>query len=326
MANENRRKRRAKPKKPSRKKTVETSSTESLEIAGEKEQAPLQSEGPLQVEVQSEPLEPKPEPVEPESQPAPIAIQTAEAMASMSAQNLYHLSLVCFAISLVLFVSTYNMIANNGGTAVVFGGINAVASVPQAPTECPVVEVSSPTIAEVEHNELLVGYKILHHTLKKESQLKFLHWLRDATFRGPKGSLKSALTTVYKTSTTRFKELEHLFVDESPIIRLKDAPKSAIGDSIQDDVEKTSTGELVPLPFSSSSPSSVPHLQWGVRFVLIQAQATRMVVALSTSLMKFETNPGRKQWLTQLADEFEGIRETLVECILLNLGEGSWKE
>eukprot|EP00531_Pseudo-nitzschia_arenysensis_P019206 CAMPEP_0116135656 /NCGR_PEP_ID=MMETSP0329-20121206/11306_1 /TAXON_ID=697910 /ORGANISM="Pseudo-nitzschia arenysensis, Strain B593" /LENGTH=324 /DNA_ID=CAMNT_0003630469 /DNA_START=98 /DNA_END=1072 /DNA_ORIENTATION=- len=324
MANKNRRKRRAKPKKSSRKKTVETSSTESMEIAEEKAQVELQPEEPQQVEEKPEPPEPKPEPVEPEPQLAPIATGTTEAMASMSAQNLYHLSLVCFAMSLVLFASTYSMIANNGGTAVVFGGTNTVPSSPLVPPECPVVEVSSPTIAQVEHNELLVGYKILHHTLKKESQLKYLHWLRDATFRGPKGSLKSALTTVYKTSTTRFKELEDLFVDESPTIRLEDTPKSAMGDSIQDDVEKTSTGELVPLPFSSSS--SVPHLQWGVRFVLIQAQATRMVVALSTSLMKFETNPERKQWLTELADEFEGIRETLVECILLNLGEGSWKE
>ena len=213
------------------------------------------------------------------------------------------------------------MIANNGGTTTLFGSTSIVVST--VPPECP---VPFPTIAEIEHNELLVGYKILHHTLKKESQLKYLHWLRDATFRGPKGSLKSTLTTVYQTSQMRFRELEHLFIDESPTIRLKDAPKSAMGDSIQDEVEKTSAKELVPLPFSSSQIPSLPHLQWGVRFVLIQAQATRMVVGLATSLLKFETNPERKHWLKKLADEYEGMRETIVECILLTVGEDSWKE
>mmetsp|Transcript_16617 Transcript_16617/g.41636 ORF Transcript_16617/g.41636 Transcript_16617/m.41636 type:complete len:320 (+) Transcript_16617:204-1163(+) len=319
MAFKNRRKRRSKAKSKSpRKKTgeIEISPTLSLEVDEEKE--------PVEPQFEESQLE-ESQPEEPEPEPPSTATPTTEALASMSAQNLYHLSLVCFAISFVLFVSTYNMIANNGGTIALLGG-NATSIKTTLPAKCPVVEVPSPSVADVEHDELLIGYKILHHTLKKESQLKYLHWLRDATFRGPKGSLKSAVTTVYKTSKTRFHELEQLFVDESPTIRLKDAPKSAMGDSIQDDVEQTSTGELVPLPFSSLSPSSPKHLQWGVRFVLIQAQATRMVVALSTSLMKFETSPERKQWLSQLADEFEGIRETLVENILLNLGEGSWKE
>lgn len=191
--------------------------------------------------------------------------------------------------------------------------------------------------------DLLVGYKILHDTLRKESQLKYLHWLRDATFNGPKGSLKTIMTRIYTTSQKLSGELEDLWEEYQPRILIEQAPVSPMGDSIQADVEKSSTSELVPLPSlplllftastasssaasSSSSDSDLQRLQWGIRFVFIQAQATRMVVALSTSLKKFETNQQRKQWLTELAKEFESIRESLVEYVLRNLDEGAWKD
>lgn len=261
---------------------------------------------------------------------------TADSVTSMKSQNLYHLSLVCFSFSLILFVSTYNLIANHGGAAAVldFDATTAV----REPMECFPRGGGPPTSTKTKndkkhndfHGELLIGYNILHHTLYKESQLKYLHWLRDATFRGPKGSLKSVLTTIYSTSQARTAELETLMEHHSPAIILTEAPKSAMGDSIQEDVEKSSTQELVPLPFVSSSmggassKSNQKHLQWGIRFVFIQAQATRMVVALATSLRKFEENEERKQWLTDIASEYESIRETLVECVLSNLGKESW--
>jgi hypothetical protein len=253
-------------------------------------------------------------------------------LTSINAQNLFNLSLVCFSISLILFVSTYSMITNNGDGAALFGSIATTT----AATITTVPNNNNKNNVE-QHGELLVGYKILHHTLKKESQLKYLHWLRDATFRGPKGSLKTLLTTIYTTSQTRTNELEQNLFGLYPVVALHETPASAMGDSIQDDVEKSSTAELIPLPSlssssSSSSPSSssktntTPYLEWGVRFVFIQAQATRMVVALATSLKKFEQNAERKQWLTELADEYEAIRESLVDNMLLNLGNGSWTE
>ena len=310
MVSKNRRRHRAKPKNSSEKKTAEFSSTGSDKV---KPPEPSPEESQLLSESRTESQTPTPTP--PDSNATP----TTDALASMNAQNLYNLSLVCFSISLILFVSTYNMIVNNGGTSAVFGVTIPVVSTPAlAPAEYPMAEApsqSSNKVTSTEHDQLLVGYKILHHTLKKESQLKYLHWLRDATFRGPRGSLKTVMTTVYQTSQTRTRELEQLFVDQSPRILLKDAPESAMGDSIQGDVEKTSTRELAPLPFSSSL-SSWPHLEWNIRFLFIQAQATRMVVALSTSLLKFEANEERKLWLVQLADEFEEIRETLVESML----------
>jgi len=199
---------------------------------------------------------------------------------------------MCFSLSLILFVATYNIVA--------YG-----------------VDIDSRQTIESSNQELLVGYKMLHHTLKKEAQLKYLHWLREATFRGPKGSLKSVMTTIYKTSKSRKGELEALWKEYEPIILLQDAPYSAMSDSIQDDVEKASLGELIRLP--SIKKKGVPRLEWGVRFMFIQAQATRIIVALSTSLKKLEENEERKQWLTNLADEYEGIRESVVDFIVLNL-------
>ena len=226
------------------------------------------------------------------------------------------MSLMCFSFSLILFVTTYNLIVTSCPTT------------PLGDEACPPSGSIPVTEGEdIRHKELLVGYSILQDTLKKESQLKYLHWLQGATFRGPKGSLKTILTTIYRTSKTRKTELDGLFLDHEPLIDLKVAPKSAMGDSIQKDVEKSSAGELVTFPsLPSGDRSSNEVLKWGIRFALIQAQATRMVVALSTSLTKFEENEVRKQWLSELAKEFEAIRESIVDSILENLGDESFKD
>eukprot|EP00532_Pseudo-nitzschia_australis_P000187 CAMPEP_0168196564 /NCGR_PEP_ID=MMETSP0139_2-20121125/20591_1 /TAXON_ID=44445 /ORGANISM="Pseudo-nitzschia australis, Strain 10249 10 AB" /LENGTH=163 /DNA_ID=CAMNT_0008120763 /DNA_START=213 /DNA_END=704 /DNA_ORIENTATION=+ len=140
------------------------------------------------------------------------------------------------------------------------------------------------------------------------------------------------MTDIYEISHKRVRELERRLFKEQPAIRIREAPVSAIGDSIQNDVEASSTAELVPLPslFTSSnlpsasslSSTSLPLSEWGIRFLLIQAQATRMVVGLSTSLRKLEQNTARKEWLTTLAAEYEAIREDLVECLAFHLGGG----
>mmetsp|Transcript_19553 Transcript_19553/g.45572 ORF Transcript_19553/g.45572 Transcript_19553/m.45572 type:complete len:269 (+) Transcript_19553:226-1032(+) len=257
------------------------------------------------------------------------SISSKEALTSMKAKNLYHLSLVCFSFSLLLFVGTYNLIATSCLTATV-APLGDDSCLPHGPIP------GSNDGDDDRHKELLIGYSILHDTLKKESQLRYLHWLQGATFRGPKGSLKTILTKTYRTSQTRRTELTGLFRDQEPVIELRDAPNSAMGDSIQKDVEKSSAGELVTFPSllppsgdrssSSSSSSSNGVVKWGIRFALIQAQATRMVVALSTSLMRFEENEVRKRWLSELAEEFEAIRESIVDSILENLGDQSFED
>jgi hypothetical protein len=49
-----------------------------------------------------------------------------------------------------------------------------------------------------------------------------------------------------------------------------------------------------------------------VRFVLIQAQATRMVAAMAKATARFDPNPERKAWLQRLAREYEGYRGDLI--------------
>ena len=212
---------------------------------------------------------------------------------------LFCLSLLFFSLSLLSFA----------GTLVQRNRVESCAESGASASSCACLVGPPPPSS---HTELLVGYKILHHTLSKESQLKYLHWLRGATLRGPEGSLKAIMSVIYETSGDRLSELEDLFRDEHPAISIGEAPVSAIGDSIQNEVEASSTAELVPLPFLSPTAS---REEWGVRFLLVQAQATRMVVALATSLRKLEKSEARKQWLAGLAAEYEAIREDLVECV-----------
>lgn len=290
---------------------------------------------------------------------------SSSSSSSRSSKTLFSLSLLLFSLSLLSFAGTF--VRHHGITTMTTTSSNSAAIAcscsclePTGDADVGVgvdvdVAVKLPSSSSSsassrkqkhddhndDHNEMLIGYKILHHTLKKESQLRFLHWLRDATFRGPRGSLKVLMTTIYETSHRRKRELERLLREETPRLRLKDAPFSAMGDSIQNDVEASSTVELVPMPFGSASssssstapPSSLVPIspspspsgvvsEWGVRFLLIQGQATRMVVALSTSLLKFDPSPERREWLTALADEYEAIREDLVECLGYGIGIG----
>ena len=171
-----------------------------------------------------------------------------------------------------------------------------------------------------EYKETLIGYKILHHTLEKESQLKYLHWLRYVTFRGPEDEVKEIMTTIYNTSKKRMIELERLWkIPYDPIIQIENTPISLIGDSIQADVEYSSTIEMlsISMPSSSSSSSTTksPWKTWDIRFFFIQAQATRMVSGVATSIRKFERNDERRKWLIELAEEYENIREDLVSLM-----------
>jgi hypothetical protein len=54
---------------------------------------------------------------------------------------------------------------------------------------------------------------------------------------------------------------------------------------------------------------------FGIRFILLQAQATRMVAAIAMAAAELEPNPRRKKWLTDLAAEYEAIRDELVVIV-----------
>ena len=150
-----------------------------------------------------------------------------------------------------------------------------------------------------------------------------MHWLRYVTFRGPEDEVKEIMTTIYNTSKKRMIELERLWkIPYDPIIQIENTPISLIGDSIQADVEYSSTIEMLSISMLSSSSSSSststtksPWKTWDIRFFLIQAQATRMVSGVATSIRKFERNDERRKWLIELAEEYEKIREDLVSLM-----------
>jgi hypothetical protein len=155
-----------------------------------------------------------------------------------------------------------------------------------------------------DHGDLLIGHQILHHTLGKESQLKFLGWVRQATFRGPSGDLERLLTRIHQTSARRGQELERLWKLDPPI-NLAEAPISKIGDAIQDSAENRGTVEMIK-----------PHGDtWNVRFYFLQAQATRMVAAIAFSAASMDPNVERRNFLQQLSKEYEDLRNELVEAV-----------
>jgi len=158
------------------------------------------------------------------------------------------------------------------------------------------------------HDNILIGYKILHHTLAKESDLKFLKAMRKATFRAPSDGLDRLLSKIATTSSTRGRELEKLWQQQLPTIDISSAPTSDIGQAIQDTAEFMGTKEMI-----SFSAANI----WSARFWFLQAQATRMIAAIARSLSKRDPNQIRRQWLRQLALEFEYIRDQVVEAVIV---------
>ena len=229
-----------------------------------------------------------------------------------STTSLFRLSVLLFLLSFVLFAATiFTRINHNTGCH----SNNNVS--------CSLLSIQNNKDDDYEeqklqeYKETLIGYKILHHTLEKESQLKYLHWLRYVTFRGPEDEVKEIMTTIYNTSKKRTTELERLWkIPYDPIIQIEKTPISLIGDSIQADVEYSSTIEMLSISMlSSSSTTSTtksPWKTWDIRFFFLQAQATRMVSGVATSIRKFERNDERRKWLIELAEEYENIREDLV--------------
>ena len=234
-----------------------------------------------------------------------------------STTSLFRLSVLLFLLSFVLFAATIFTRINHT-TGYCHSNNNA---------SCSLLSVQNNKDDDYEeqklqeYKETLIGYQILHHTLEKESQLKYLHWLRYVTFRGPEEELKEIMTTIYNTSKKRTTELERLWkIPYDPIIQIENTPISLIGDSIQADVEYSSTIEMLSISMLSSSSSSSsttksPWKTWDIRFFLIQAQATRMVSGVATSIRKFERNDERRKWLIELAEEYENIREDLVSLM-----------
>ena len=223
---------------------------------------------------------------------------------------------------MLLFVATVGMIFHYQLTRnTVAVGTNAPSSSWTQQKDTTFVQLEQKR-RENDHRELLIGYKLLYTTLRKESMLEVLYWWRTLTLRGPPKKLKGLWTSIYRVSKKKSRELKDLWMLQ-PTITIRDAPESAMRDSLAQKVEDSSKAELLLLtkPRSDEQKSSIHEHNsndnnWEARFVLIQAQATRMIVSIARSIQKFESNERRTEWLEKVAQEYERLRDMLVEyCV-----------
>jgi hypothetical protein len=154
------------------------------------------------------------------------------------------------------------------------------------------------------HEDLLMGYGILADTLSDESHLRALKLLKKVTFRGPVEEVGKAMDVLAKASKQRKNELEDLR-KLAPDVTGEPATHSPIGDAITAVAKDVGTHEMLDRDGA-----------FNLRFMLLQAQATRMVSAIATAIAEHEPNAERKKWLGAVASEYEGYRNQIVDVIL----------
>jgi hypothetical protein len=157
---------------------------------------------------------------------------------------------------------------------------------------------TSPELTE----QLRIGYSLLQSTLSAESHLKYLGWLRDVEFQSPSPEVGELLKAISEVSVKRAAELPDLR-KLSPVAT-GEPPRSPIGDAIQAAAQSAGTREML-----------FPDGQFAMRFVFLQAQATRMATVIAQQTAKLDPNPRRSAWLKEVAKEFADLRERLVHSV-----------
>jgi hypothetical protein len=150
---------------------------------------------------------------------------------------------------------------------------------------------------------LLTAYELLEDTLREEARLGMLGVLKKITFQRPVPEIDEMMKRLSETSKARLEELEELRALPPDVTQPPDF-SDPIGEAITSNATKLGTGEMVEIGGS-----------FGVRFVLLQAQATRMVHAIAAAAAEIESNERRRKWLTDLGDEYEGYRDELVVIV-----------
>jgi hypothetical protein len=151
--------------------------------------------------------------------------------------------------------------------------------------------------------DLLIGYGLLADTLSDESHLRTLDLFKKLTLNASNDAIAKMMQTLSEASTLRADELSKLR-HLAPDVSDNPTQPSPIGDAITDVAKEFGKSEML----SRSG-------GFDVRFVLLQAQATRMVAAMATAIARFEPNPQRKKWLKSIANEYEGYRGDLIKYL-----------
>lgn len=167
------------------------------------------------------------------------------------------------------------------------------------------IAVAAPMQAETaveKRDDLLIGYDLLAQSLGSEAQLKYLLWLRELTLQGPGKEVERLMTEISKNSSKRADELEKLR-KLSPEATAK-PPPSPIGNAIQATAQWDGTKEML-----------FPDGEFGMRFMFLQAQATRMISVIAEETANVDPNKERQKWLQAVAKEYEDYREQLVKAV-----------
>jgi len=147
---------------------------------------------------------------------------------------------------------------------------------------------------------LLTAYGILSDSLGDEASLKWLLLLKNVTLHGPAEEVKNMMKTIQKAANKRSEEMKKLRLLDPPLVG--EAPHSAMGDAIQRAATEVGMVEMI-----------FPDGKFNVRFLFLQAQATRMISVVAEQAAKFDPNKKREKWLRDVAHEFEGYRDELVQ-------------
>ena len=149
--------------------------------------------------------------------------------------------------------------------------------------------------------ELEIGWDLLQTTLSGEAKLKWLLLFKEITLKEPGKKIEKMLRKIQEASAKHVEELAELR-RLSPDVSAT-PPPSAIGDAIQDSATDEGTKEMI---FSDGS--------FNVRFVFLQAQATRMISVIAKQTALMDPNPRRQKWLGEVAKQYEGFRDEFVEA------------
>ena len=160
---------------------------------------------------------------------------------------------------------------------------------------------TTPSPPAYPREDLLIGYDLLAGTLADESRLGTLDLFKKLTLRGPVEEIDKIMKSLSEASKRRaaaLKKLRHL----EPDVSAKPTAISPIGDAIAAVAKESGTYEM-----TNRSGG------FDIRFVLLQAQATRMVAAIATATARFDPNLERKAWLESLAVEYEVFRRDMIK-------------
>lgn len=156
--------------------------------------------------------------------------------------------------------------------------------------------------SEGTYDDLRVGYALLEESLTAEADLKWLLWLRELTLQGPAKEVERLMTTIREASGKRANELATL--RKLPPDVTGEGPASLIGNAIQAAAKWEGTKEML-----------FPDGQFGMRFIFLQAQATRMISVIAEQAAKIDPNPEREKWLEAVSKEYADYREDLVKTV-----------